>query len=496
MLWGGFLGSEESGNFPDARQLEAMAADDEDPTAVLGKGSFGVVYKLRIEGADYAVKVVTNSVGYAEDEEDLFHDPPPAELMIPPVLMELIAFRALQRVPNVAQLRRVYMDSDHTYLLMDYYPFSLSDAIRDQGYSVPGDFRAHFHGLLRGLRNMHARGIVHNDIKPANILLSADSKPYYSDFGISALVSCDSRAAEYRRGATTAAFSAPEESVNNMVSKSSDVFSLAVTVACYLGGVQGPRNDSAHYLAELNRVTPAAVAGRLKAGNYGALSTPITVEYLLHQFVQEMPLSKRRAQAAAKALAMETLARYPGTHQFLNRMLLTDPERRPSLEDQQWGVIDAVPVSTPPRAGDFLRCYPEEQRFAGMASLGSSMNRAFEEAAEDGVVYALTLDLASRFGADCYADLTLSEYLWLCFAIVEKAHFSRFHSAQDLAAVLKIPRAGVAEFFERMARSEHLMIVRSDFTVFSCALDRVREQFASVPLRDTVRAFLRENRLL
>lgn len=46
-----------------------------------------------------------------------------------------------------------------------------------------GQARRYFAGLLAGLQHIHAKGVVHKDIKPANIMLNRDGEVRLSDFG-------------------------------------------------------------------------------------------------------------------------------------------------------------------------------------------------------------------------------------------------------------------------------------------------------------------------
>ncbi|TMQ93557.1 serine/threonine protein kinase, partial [Actinomadura soli] len=84
-------------------------------------------------------------------------------------------------------------------------------------------------GIVEALASVHGTGIVHLDLKPANVLLTADG-PRLIDFGI---------AADLRPGATpagtepagTLGFMAPEQESGGPVSPASDVYSFGATLA-------------------------------------------------------------------------------------------------------------------------------------------------------------------------------------------------------------------------------------------------------------------------
>lgn len=87
--------------------------------------------------------------------------------------------------------------------------------------------------LLHALRLIHQRGIVHNDVKPANIIVEPDSRGVVLvDFGVSSsLPSRDERAP-----GLTPAFAAPEVAAGGRPLPESDLYSLALSMLVALGG--------------------------------------------------------------------------------------------------------------------------------------------------------------------------------------------------------------------------------------------------------------------
>jgi len=85
--------------------------------------------------------------------------------------------------------------------------------------------RTHRADLADALAHVHSRGIVHRDVKPANILLDTARRPRLTDFGIARLV--DS-ARHTQTGMTigTAAYLSPEQVSGGDVGPPSDVYSL------------------------------------------------------------------------------------------------------------------------------------------------------------------------------------------------------------------------------------------------------------------------------
>lgn len=80
--------------------------------------------------------------------------------------------------------------------------------------------------LLRGLAAMHARGVIHSDIKPQNIVYRG-SELFYIDFGLAVLSDYEECRSGTGRGSP--AYEAPEQKLFDIASTASDVFSLAIS---------------------------------------------------------------------------------------------------------------------------------------------------------------------------------------------------------------------------------------------------------------------------
>lgn len=85
--------------------------------------------------------------------------------------------------PNVVKLRDAAPDATPPYYVLDYYPRgSVRKAIQSIRQNSPEAIEL-FAAVCDGLAAAHAKGIIHRDIKPDNILLT-DNGPVVADFGI------------------------------------------------------------------------------------------------------------------------------------------------------------------------------------------------------------------------------------------------------------------------------------------------------------------------
>jgi len=81
-------------------------------------------------------------------------------------------------------------------------------------------------GVAEGLAYAHEHGVIHRDVKPANILLTPSGEPKVSDFGVAKLMSTE--AAQTTMAVGTPSYMAPEQIEGKALDARTDVFGLAV----------------------------------------------------------------------------------------------------------------------------------------------------------------------------------------------------------------------------------------------------------------------------
>jgi len=145
--------------------------------AVIGRGEMGAVWQARDEllNRDVAVKEIVWPAQMDPAERDIARRRAVREAQL----------AARLRHPNVVGVYDIVEEDDRPSIVMELVPFrSLRDAIAEDGPMFPVQAARVGLSVLAALRAVHEVGVVHRDVKPANILLGPDGRVVLTDFGI------------------------------------------------------------------------------------------------------------------------------------------------------------------------------------------------------------------------------------------------------------------------------------------------------------------------
>jgi len=181
----------------------------------IGQGAMGVVYRAyhaQLE-RECAVKVL-QALGTDSDATARFR-------------REAQSI-ARMRHPNVLNVFDFGEYEGTPYMIVEYIPGgSLAPRVKN-GPLDRGAALAYLRGIGDALDYAHKHGIVHRDVKPANVLLGPEDNPILADFGLAKLM--ESSSIKSLTGVTTGtpAYMAPEQVAGSQVGPASDRYSLAV----------------------------------------------------------------------------------------------------------------------------------------------------------------------------------------------------------------------------------------------------------------------------
>jgi eukaryotic-like serine/threonine-protein kinase len=215
----------------------------------IARGGMGEIF--RAEDADLArivaIKVLADR--YANDEAIRARFP-----------REALAAARLSNAPSTVTIFDVGEHDDHPYIVMEYLPGgSLADRLVRDGAQPIGRSLDWLEQAAAALDAAHASGIVHRDVKPANLLLDSDNRVKVADFGVASAVGLGSLT-EVGTVVGTAGYLAPEQARGEKATPASDRYALAVVAFELLTGTRPFERESstAEALAHVSAPIPPA----------------------------------------------------------------------------------------------------------------------------------------------------------------------------------------------------------------------------------------------
>ncbi len=199
--------------------------------------------------------------------------------------------------PNIVQIHDFGEQDNITYIVMEYVDGgTLKDRLkRALPVAEVVDFVIQ---AAEGLECAHRNGIVHRDVKPANMLLRKDGHLLLSDFGIAKILEGTTNLTRVGTGIGTPQYMSPEQGTGQMVDRRSDIYSLGIVLFhCLTGHVpftaDSPLSTTLKHMNEPLPVDKLAVEG---------VPTPII------QVVQKMAAKQQqdRYQTAEEVVAVLT----------------------------------------------------------------------------------------------------------------------------------------------------------------------------------------------
>ena len=192
--------------------------------AVAGRGGMGVVYRATelSLGRPVALKLLTPDRARDQEFRERFQ-------------RESRMAAAIDH-PNVIPVYAAGEYDGFLYLVMRYVGGTdLHKLLREEGALEAGRAAQLVAQVAAALDAAHAAGLVHRDVKPANVLL-ADEHAYLSDFGLTRLAGSDTQLTESGRWIGTVEYCSPEQLRGERTDARADVYSLGCVLFAALTG--------------------------------------------------------------------------------------------------------------------------------------------------------------------------------------------------------------------------------------------------------------------
>ncbi|MGV9612215.1 protein kinase domain-containing protein [Nocardia xishanensis] len=288
-------------------ELSAVGFEE---AAEIGRGGFGVVYRCTQVGLDrtVAVKVLTGELDV--NRERFFR--------------EQRAMGRLTGHPNIVGVLQVgETETGLPYLVMQYHPQGCLDArIRRDGPLTVEEGLKLGVKMAGALETAHRAGVLHRDMKPANILLTDYGQPALTDFGIAHIAGGFETATGHVTG--TPAFTAPEVLAGESPSRASDVYGLGATLFCALTGHAAfERRSGERVVAQFVRIATQPIPDLREHG------IPEDVSAVIEAAMSRDPRTRPTAAALGEQLQRVQLAHRFGVEQMALRTEL-DAEQEAS----------------------------------------------------------------------------------------------------------------------------------------------------------------------
>ena len=264
--------------------------------APIGEGGFAVTYRARDRrlAREVAVKVLRRAWGADPATLTRFE-------------REAQAAAAISS-PFVVPVYDFGIEAGTPYIVMELVQGGTLRDVLDRAGRLPPDAAvAIATDMLHGLAAIHAKGIVHRDVKPQNVLLDRDGGARMTDFGV-ALREGAVTLSHSGTALGTARYMAPEQVMGAAVGPPADLYAVGVVLFEMLAGRPPfPHGEAAPLmLAHVQQPPP------LPTEVAPDLALPLPLEREVMRALAKSP-ADRRPSAAAMATALATAASPPST---------------------------------------------------------------------------------------------------------------------------------------------------------------------------------------
>ncbi|MHC4780947.1 MAG: serine/threonine-protein kinase, partial [Planctomycetota bacterium] len=196
--------------------------------AEIGRGGMGVVHKAYHSKLKriVALKVLIAGEDASDEAITRFH-------------REAEAVAKLGHHPNIVPIYEIGQEGRLHYFAMHFVDGKPLDRMIFDGEVAPKRAAVFTKRIAEALSHAHGHGVLHRDVKPANILVSKDGEPHLTDFGLAKNVESDTKMTRSGMTLGTPQYMPPEQAEGRLsdVDARSDIYSLGATLYEMLTGI-------------------------------------------------------------------------------------------------------------------------------------------------------------------------------------------------------------------------------------------------------------------
>lgn len=275
---------------------------------IIGVGGMAVVYKAydNIDDRIVAIKILKDEYLTNEEFKRRFKN-------------ESKAIAVLSH-PNIVRVFNVSFGDRIQYIVMEYVNgITLKEYIEQQG-AINWKEAVHFMGqILAALQHAHDKGIVHQDIKPQNILLLQDGTIKVTDFGIARFSRVDTNTTS-DKAIGSVHYISPEQARGEVTDDKADIYSVGVVMYEMLTGQLPFQSDSAVSVAIMQ------LQREPKSPREIIPTIPLGLEQITMRAMQKTP-SSRYGSAAEMLMDLNEFKRNPAIKFDYNYFVDSEPTK-------------------------------------------------------------------------------------------------------------------------------------------------------------------------
>jgi eukaryotic-like serine/threonine-protein kinase len=206
--------------------------------------------------------------------------------------------------PGIATIFDFDSEADHDFLVMELVSGGTLDSRLRQGALPLDEVRLLGAAIADALEDAHKQGVLHRDLKPGNVALTADGRPKILDFGLAVLLSGDAMTGRLTQAGTVMGslpYMAPEQLVGESDDPRSDIYALGVMLFELATGQRpfGGDRPQALMFAIINTPAPTVRSRRP--------AVPVDFDRLIGSCLEK----DRARRPASAAVVAEALRRLP-----------------------------------------------------------------------------------------------------------------------------------------------------------------------------------------